>query len=194
MPPRNGNKKGQSQTDAVDDISQYRWLRPSMLVITTNVRGTFRTVNTDEVNGSAAAVQRTKISQLMNSIWQLDNSNNIRWLFITDDSAISKPMMQCVHCFGSYFRFEVGVICTSLMTEDESVGMQSPIPSIEGPCQFEGGCCLFTRPRCSEKGRRVVRTGGALVGLKEILEFVKIEHTGFLFLSFSGAELAGDPS
>ena len=72
------------------------------------------------------------------------------------------------------------------MTVGESAGMQLHLSQHRGArASSEMACCLFTRPRCSEKGRRVVRTGGALVGLKEILEFVKIEHTLFSFLSFS---------
>tara|TARA_B000000565_G_scaffold113707_1_gene85593 strand:- start:7170 stop:8612 length:1443 start_codon:yes stop_codon:yes gene_type:complete len=122
--------------DAVDGISQYRWLRPSMLVITTNIEeGPSELVNTDEVNESAAAAQREKISQLMNSIWQLDNSNNIRWLFITDDSVdLEADDAMRTLLWQLFCRFEVkrdlhfsddgGRICWDAT---------APIPSIEGP-------------------------------------------------------------
>lgn len=122
--------------EAVEGISQYRWLRPSMLVITTNIEGgPSELVNTDEVNESAAAAQRSKISQLMNSIWQLDNSKNLRWLFITDDSVnLEADDAMRTLLWQLFCRFEVkrdlhfsddgGRICWDAT---------APIPSIEGP-------------------------------------------------------------
>ena len=57
-----------------------------MLVVTTRIDGgPSISENTETVDDAGAAKQRDKISQLMNSIWQLDNSKQIRWLFITDD-------------------------------------------------------------------------------------------------------------
>ncbi|HIF04258.1 MAG TPA: UbiD family decarboxylase, partial [Candidatus Poseidoniales archaeon] len=64
----------------------HRWIRPSMLVVTTHVaNGPNPTVNTNQMNEEAAAAQREQIYQLRESIWQLDTGNNLRWLFITDD-------------------------------------------------------------------------------------------------------------
>ena len=195
MPPRNGNKKGLSETNAVDDISQYRWLRPSMLVITTNIEGgPSELVNTDEVNESAAAAQREKISQLMNSIWQLDNSNNIRWLFITDDSVdLEADDSMRTLLWQLFCRFEVkrdlhfsddgGRICWDAT---------APIPSIEGPCSSKVACCLFTRPRCSERStcgtnRRCARGPEGNSGICQNRTY--INSLPFVFI---GAELVGD--
>ena len=73
--------------DGIDDITQHRWIRPSMLVVTTRIEGgPSESENTEVIDEEGGRKQREKISQLMNSIWQLDNSNDIRWLFITDDS------------------------------------------------------------------------------------------------------------
>ena len=73
--------------DGVEGITQYRWIRPSMLVVTTQIEdGPSESVNTNDPDEIAATNQREKISQLMNSIWQLEKSVGIRWLFITDDS------------------------------------------------------------------------------------------------------------
>ena len=73
--------------DGVEEITQHRWMRPSMLVVTTNIAGgPSESENTEIEDEEAAAAQRNKINQLMNSIWQLDSSSKLRWLFITDDS------------------------------------------------------------------------------------------------------------
>ena len=71
----------------------------------------------------------------MNSIWQLDNSNNIRWLFITDDSVdLEADDAMRTLLWQLFCRFEVkrdlhfsddgGRICWDAT---------APIPSIEGP-------------------------------------------------------------
>ena len=73
--------------DGIERITQHRWIRPSMLVITTRIEdGPSESENTEEIDEVGAANQREQISQLMNLIWELDNSNHLRWLFITDDS------------------------------------------------------------------------------------------------------------
>lgn len=73
--------------DGIDGITQHRWIRPSMLVITTRIDGgPSESENTEGVDEEASRKQREQISQLMNSIWQLEKSENLRWLFITDDS------------------------------------------------------------------------------------------------------------
>lgn len=73
--------------DGIEGITQHRWIRPSMLVITTRIEdGPSESENTEEIDEVGAANQREQISQLMNLIWELDNSNHLRWLFITDDS------------------------------------------------------------------------------------------------------------
>ena len=72
--------------DGIDGITQHRWIRPSMLVITTRIDGgPSESENTEGVDEEASRKQREQIFQLMNSIWQLDKSDDLRWLFITDD-------------------------------------------------------------------------------------------------------------
>ena len=39
----------------------------------------------DESNDAAEAARIERISQLLKSIWQLDKSSSLRWLFITND-------------------------------------------------------------------------------------------------------------
>ncbi|MCS5533830.1 MAG: UbiD family decarboxylase, partial [Candidatus Poseidoniaceae archaeon] len=79
----------------LDLVSDARMLRDSMLVVSTSVDGR-PSVKTgcdpsqlsEEENtllDSQELARREQIIQLRNSIWQLDNNNGIRWLFITDD-------------------------------------------------------------------------------------------------------------
>ncbi|HJM20309.1 MAG TPA: hypothetical protein QF802_07625, partial [Candidatus Thalassarchaeaceae archaeon] len=73
--------------DGISGITQHRWIRPSMLVVTTRIEGgPSESENTEIADEEAGRKQRGQISQLMNSIWQLEKSENLRWLFITDDS------------------------------------------------------------------------------------------------------------
>ena len=76
-------------------VSDARMLRDSMLVVSTSIAGR-PDVKTgcdpsqlnDQQNAlldSQELARREHIIQLRNSIWQLDNKNALRWLFITDD-------------------------------------------------------------------------------------------------------------
>jgi len=70
---------------AVSGVVQARMLRDSILVVTTNIEGGPKPESSMELADEGAATeQRKHISQLIKSIWQLDNSDNLRWLFITD--------------------------------------------------------------------------------------------------------------
>lgn len=70
----------------IDGVVQAKLLRPSILVITTQIENSPNpNVNVEEVDNTSAARQRAHISQLIKTIWQLDSSKAIRWLFITDD-------------------------------------------------------------------------------------------------------------
>jgi 4-hydroxy-3-polyprenylbenzoate decarboxylase len=121
--------------DGVDGITQHRWIRPSMLVITTRIEGgPSESENTEIVDEEGGRKQRDKISQLMNSIWQLENSDNLRWLFITDDSVnLDADDVMRVLLWQLFCRFEVsrdlhyspdgGRICWDAT---------APIPSEEG--------------------------------------------------------------
>ena len=121
--------------EGIEGITQHRWIRPSMLVITTRIEGgPSESENTEVVDEEGGRKQREKISQLMNSIWQLENSDNIRWLFITDDSVnLDADDVMRVLLWQLFCRFEVsrdlhyspdgGRICWDAT---------APIPSEEG--------------------------------------------------------------
>ena len=71
---------------ALDDVTDARMLRESMLVVTTNVPGSPSPRDGSSAsNDEAESARMEKILQLRNQIWQLKNSNNLRWLFITND-------------------------------------------------------------------------------------------------------------
>ena len=93
----------------IDGVVQYRWIRPSMLVVTTHIEdGPSERENTEEDNVQGAKQQSEKISQLMKSIWQLDNSNNLRWLFITDDTVdLESDNVMRILLWQLFCRFEV---------------------------------------------------------------------------------------
>ena len=79
---------------AMEVITEATLLRHSIMVVTTKIDD-----SPSPINGMAAIqdpaawaaqveasrAQRQRIFQLMNSIWQLEDSANLRWLFITDD-------------------------------------------------------------------------------------------------------------
>lgn len=69
----------------IAEVSQARMLRPSMLVVTTQVEGGPGPESSmEQENDSSASQQRDLINQLIKSIWQLEKSSTLRWLFITD--------------------------------------------------------------------------------------------------------------
>ena len=124
------------ELDGIDGITQYRWLRPSMLVVTTRIEdGPSELENTDVLNESAAAVQREKISQLRKSIWKLKNSENVRWLFITDESVdLDADDAMRTLLWQLFCRFEVK---RDLHYSDDGNRVcwdaTAPIPSNDGP-------------------------------------------------------------
>ena len=57
-----------------------------MLVITTQIEGgPSPRDGMVEPNEKLAAKQRTTINEITEAVWQLEGSENLRWLFITDD-------------------------------------------------------------------------------------------------------------
>ena len=79
---------------AMNEVSEAILLRPSIMVITTKIDDTPSPSNgmqaiLDPLSWAAqveaSRAQRQRIFQLMNSIWQLEESEHLRWLFITDD-------------------------------------------------------------------------------------------------------------
>ena len=78
----------------IDGVSDATLLRPSILVVTTNIddRPGARTGMEAILDPAAWALQveasraqRNTVFQLMKSIWQLDIDRHVRFLFITDD-------------------------------------------------------------------------------------------------------------
>ena len=78
-----------SQIDKVkqlDLVSDARMLRNNILVVTTNIAGTpSPETGSDESQNDNESARLERISQLKNSIWQLDSEKSLRWLFITND-------------------------------------------------------------------------------------------------------------
>ena len=120
----------------LNEVSDARLLRPSMLVVTTSIEG-----RPDPrkgmfgLNEELAKEKEEKISQLINSIWQLQNSKTLRWLFITDDDldlhgpkARRRLLWQLFARFDvdRGLRFDIGKVRVAW---DATV----PIPSMEGP-------------------------------------------------------------
>ena len=118
----------------IDGVEGCLLLRNSMLVVTLDIDGKPepRTGSQwpDEENASK---QREKISQLRNSIWQLDAKNELRWLFFTDNDldlhgsgAKRRLLWQLTSRFAAErdFIVEEGRIFWDATT---------PIPSQEGP-------------------------------------------------------------
>ncbi|MDP6843962.1 MAG: UbiD family decarboxylase [Candidatus Thalassarchaeaceae archaeon] len=121
--------------DGIEGISQHRWIRPSMLVITTQIEGgPSETENTELIDEEGANRQRGQISQLMNSIWQLENSNKLRWLFITDDSLnLDSEDTMRVLLWQLFCRFEVSRdLHYSAEGNRICWDATAPIPSTEG--------------------------------------------------------------
>ena len=78
-----------SQLDEVkelDMVSDARMLRDNILVVTTNIAGTpSPETGSDDFQNDHESARLERISQLKNSIWQLDSEKSLRWLFITND-------------------------------------------------------------------------------------------------------------
>ena len=96
-----GWRQGKNKTDGISDITlkeiealkdveDFRKLRPNMLVVTTNIDGTpspesgLEPENDDPILDAKESARISKILQLKESIFQLDNEKTIRWLFITN--------------------------------------------------------------------------------------------------------------
>jgi 4-hydroxy-3-polyprenylbenzoate decarboxylase len=70
----------------LEDVSDARMLRESMLVVTTNIPDSPSPRDGSSAsNDEAESARIEKILQLRNQIWQLKNSDKLRWLFITND-------------------------------------------------------------------------------------------------------------
>jgi hypothetical protein len=95
---------------ALPEVVQARMLRGSMLVVTTNIEGTPSPgTGSSASNDDAEGLRRNKVEQLKNSIWQLEGSENLRWLFITnDDVELDGPKARRRLLWQLTSRFDVG--------------------------------------------------------------------------------------
>ena len=121
---------------AVSGVIQARMLRPSMLVVTTDIEGGPKPESSMErISEEGATRQRQIISEICESIWSLEAAKNLRWLFVTDDDAYlasedwRRRMLWQLFC-----RFDVG----RDLHFDETGGRiawdaTAPIPSNKGP-------------------------------------------------------------
>ena len=74
------------KVNEMDLVSNARMLRDNILVVTTNIAGTpSPETGSDESQNDNESARLERISQLKNSIWQLDSEKSLRWLFITND-------------------------------------------------------------------------------------------------------------
>lgn len=118
----------------IHGVVQARMLRDNMLVVTTSVVGTPSVHSGDEGSHDEEEHQRQQqISQLKNSIWQLDSKKNLRWLFITNDDldlTCKKARRRLLWQLTS--RFDVG---RGLSFDDARTRVcwdaTTPIPSVE---------------------------------------------------------------
>ena len=121
---------------AIDGVVQARMLRPSMMVITTDIEGGPRPEESmEEVNEHLADLQRKTVSSIRDSIWGLESSKGLRWLFITDsDANLESEDWRRRLLWQLFCRFDVG---RDLHFDDSRTRVAwdatAPIPSEEGP-------------------------------------------------------------
>ena len=118
----------------LDLVSDARMLRDNILVVTTDIVGTPSVeTGSDESQNGYESARIERISQLKNSIWQLDSEKSLRWLFITNDDMD----LNCVKARRRLLwqltsRFDVG---RGLFFDDERQRLcwdaTTPIPSDE---------------------------------------------------------------
>ena len=94
----------------IDGVIQARFLRSSMLVVTTKIEGgPSPEENVEENDEEGAQRQRVKIQKIMDSIWNLEGAKSLRWLFITDsDVDLHDEGWLRVLLWQFFCRFDVG--------------------------------------------------------------------------------------
>jgi len=121
---------------SVDGICAVRMMRPSIMVVTTHIEGgPKQEVSMEQVDEDAARKQRRQIARIRDEIWSMDNSKNLRWLFITDDDAdLQSEDWKRRLLWQLFCRFEVS---RDLHFDEEGKRLAwdatAPIPSMEGP-------------------------------------------------------------
>ena len=92
-PVKNIENKGVNESlvisvSALEGVIQSRMLGSSMMVITTETEGGPKPEKSmEEPDEKLARSQREKISKIIDSIWSLEASKPLKWLFITDSDA-----------------------------------------------------------------------------------------------------------
>ena len=106
------------------------------MVVTTHIEGgPKQEVSMEQVDEDAARKQRRQIARIRDEIWSMDNSKNLRWLFITDDDAdLQSEDWKRRLLWQLFCRFEVS---RDLHFDEEGKRLAwdatAPIPSMEGP-------------------------------------------------------------
>ena len=130
---------GESLVDSVSQIegvSAVQMMRPSMMVVTTHIEGGPRPEESVEtVDDEGAAAQRAHIARLRDEIWSLNGSENLRWLFITDDDVdLSAEGWRRKLLWQFFCRFEVARDLHFDETRSRLAwDATAPIPSNSGP-------------------------------------------------------------
>ncbi len=121
---------------AIDGVVQARMLRPSMMVITTNIEGGPTPEESMEApNEKLALLQRERISQIRDSIWELEASQGLRWLLITDsDADLESDDWKRRLLWQLFCRFDVGRdLHFDQSRKRVAWDATAPIPSNDGP-------------------------------------------------------------
>ena len=120
----------------IEGVEQARFLRSSMLVVTTKIEGGPSPDENVEVNDEEGALkQRSKIQRIMDSVWNLEGATNLRWLFITDsDVDLFEEGWMRVLLWQFFCRFDVGRdLHFDIEKKRVCWDATAPIPSLEGP-------------------------------------------------------------
>ena len=120
----------------IEGVVQARMLRPSMMVITTDIgigRGLKQSI--EEADEPLASHQREMIERIRGAIWKLEAARDLRWLFITDsDADLEAEGWKRRLLWQLFCRFDVG---RDLHFDDSGTRVAwdatVPIPSEEGP-------------------------------------------------------------
>ena len=121
---------------AIEGVVQARMLRPSMMVITTEIEGGPKPEESmEDADEHLANLQRETIATIRDSIWGLEASNGLRWLFITDsDADLESEDWRRRLLWQLFCRFDVG---RDLHFDDSMSRVAwdatAPIPSEGGP-------------------------------------------------------------
>ena len=121
---------------AIDGVVQARMLRPSMMVITTEIEGGPKpNESMEDTNEYLAGLQRESIASIRDSIWKLEVSRGLKWLFITDsDANLESEDWKRRLLWQLFCRFDVG---RDLHFDGERKRVAwdatAPIPSKDGP-------------------------------------------------------------